>query len=202
MLLDDVNFINRGWINRNRILLQGEPHTVTLPLSRASQNRKICEIEIHGDQHGKLLKTLACAYAKSPGKDIILALAERVVSFRGLLADALHGSIEEVCRLLQIRTEILRSSTLETWQGLAGQARLIAITRKLGGSTYVNPPGGRHLYSRSAFAQADLDLKFIEPVFIPYPQKSSAFIPGLSILDMLASAPYSESVLGDCLLVD
>ena len=41
VLLDDVNYINRGWINRNRILLGERPHTITIPLKGASQNKKI-----------------------------------------------------------------------------------------------------------------------------------------------------------------
>jgi hypothetical protein len=36
VLLDDVNFINGGWINRNRIAVNGEPYWMTLPLIKAS----------------------------------------------------------------------------------------------------------------------------------------------------------------------
>ena len=46
VLFDDVNYINRGWINRNRILLNGKPHLFTIPLHKASQNKLINEIEI------------------------------------------------------------------------------------------------------------------------------------------------------------
>ena len=51
VILDDVNFINKGWINRNRILLNGAPHLFTLPLIKAIQNKLISEIEIlHDDK--------------------------------------------------------------------------------------------------------------------------------------------------------
>ena len=42
---DDVNYINAGWINRNRILNNNLPQYFTIPLIKASQNRLINEIE-------------------------------------------------------------------------------------------------------------------------------------------------------------
>ena len=37
VLFDDVNFIKKGWINRNRILLNGQPYTFTIPVQDVSQ---------------------------------------------------------------------------------------------------------------------------------------------------------------------
>lgn len=46
VLFDDVNYIKRGWINRNNILLNNSVHLFTLPLVKASQNKLINEINI------------------------------------------------------------------------------------------------------------------------------------------------------------
>ena len=46
VIFDDVNFIKKGYINRNSILLNGKPHIFTLELIGASQNKLINEIEI------------------------------------------------------------------------------------------------------------------------------------------------------------
>ena len=43
---DDVNFIKNGWINRNRLLLEGEPRYFTVPLRDASLFRKIRDVEV------------------------------------------------------------------------------------------------------------------------------------------------------------
>ena len=48
IVFDDVNYIKKGWINRNRILLNGKDHLFTLPLKGASQNKLINEIEVDG----------------------------------------------------------------------------------------------------------------------------------------------------------
>lgn len=204
VLLDDVNFINRGWINRNRILVKGEPHMLTLPLIQASQNRKICEIAIQRDRIklNKILKTLSDAYARLPGRELVIELAEQFANFDGLLADALYISIQRVCGLLAIPTRILRSSQLKTGKELTGCERIMGIARDLGGDTYINPPGGRDLYSHSIFQEAGLSLKFLQPGFTPYPQKSATFIPALSILDMLASGIQTSSCMDNYRLED
>ena len=43
---DDVNFIKHGWINRNKILINGEESLITFPCRKISQNKEIREIEI------------------------------------------------------------------------------------------------------------------------------------------------------------
>ena len=43
---DDVHFIKKGWINRNRIMLMGEPYRFSIPLKRQSQNSLIKDTEV------------------------------------------------------------------------------------------------------------------------------------------------------------
>lgn len=68
VLLDDVNFIMRGYINRNSILLNGKSYLFSLPLEKPSQNKLINDSKLnfqHNDRE-KLLKTIQLAYKKSP----------------------------------------------------------------------------------------------------------------------------------------
>src|SRR3954465_570032 len=64
VLLDDVNFINRGWINRNRVAVNGKPFWMTVPLIQASQNRLVNEISIVQDASWKrkILQTVKLSY--------------------------------------------------------------------------------------------------------------------------------------------
>ena len=50
VIYDDVNYIKRGYINRNAILIDGHAHSFTLPLRKASQNKLIHEIELLDDE--------------------------------------------------------------------------------------------------------------------------------------------------------
>tara|TARA_A100001234_G_C12342680_1_gene266564 strand:- start:123 stop:410 length:288 start_codon:yes stop_codon:yes gene_type:complete len=43
---DDINFIKRGWINRNQIILNRLIYKLTVPLKKPSQNMAINEVEL------------------------------------------------------------------------------------------------------------------------------------------------------------
>ena len=82
VIFDDVNFINKGWINRNNILLNNLPYLFTLPLKKSSQNKLINEIEIANDKiwNQKFLKTLQAAYSKAPNFSEVYNLVDRIVN--------------------------------------------------------------------------------------------------------------------------
>ena len=46
IFLDDVNFIKKGWINRNQILVNNQVYLFTIPLQKASQNILIKDTKI------------------------------------------------------------------------------------------------------------------------------------------------------------
>jgi len=56
VIYDDVNFIKRGYINRNNIFQNGSSQLITLELIGASQNKRINEISI-GNNANKLLES-------------------------------------------------------------------------------------------------------------------------------------------------
>ena len=68
VFFDDVNFINKGWINRNRILVNNEDFRFTIPLIKASQNRLINEIEISDFRKWRtdFLRIIEGNYKKAP----------------------------------------------------------------------------------------------------------------------------------------
>src|ERR1700685_1012716 len=68
VIYDDVNYINKGWINRNKVLVNGKPFLFTFPLKEASQNKVINNIEIQENDSWKkkFLKTIEQAYKKAP----------------------------------------------------------------------------------------------------------------------------------------
>ena len=80
VLYDDVSFINRGWVNRNNLLLGGKPYLFTIPLANASQNRLIHEVQISQDTAWgkKTLKTFQQAYQKAPEFQVVFPLLEEI----------------------------------------------------------------------------------------------------------------------------
>ena len=79
VLLDDVNYIKKGWINRNRILLNGSPHLFTMPLEKASQNKKNCDLCLKGEFGTwieRFLITFQHAYASASARNEISTFLE------------------------------------------------------------------------------------------------------------------------------
>ena len=63
--------------------------------------------------------------------------------------------------------------------------RLIEICKKNNATDYINPIGGKEIYTKEDFKIKGLKLKFIEPQINEYKQFNSGFISGLSIIDVL-----------------
>ena len=185
---DDVNFINRGWINRNNILFQGRSHRFTLPLQKATQNKKINEINVYLEKkfREKILKTLEKAYKKSPYFPTIFPIIEDILLYKERrLSDFLHYSLINLANYMDLDTNFIKSSDLDKDLSLPAQDRLVSIVQKLEGSRYINTINGRHLYSKQFFRENGIELFFLKTEDVRYKQFNEDFIPSLSIIDVL-----------------
>jgi hypothetical protein len=188
VLYDDVAFINRGWINRNKVLVNGKEQLFTIPLREASQNKKILEIDIDDTQkwRDKLLKTLQQSYKKAPQYAAVYPVIEEILQTPATrITDLIAVSITLLANYLSISTEIVPSSTIYANQHLKGPERILDICLQEGASEYINPIGGMELYDRTAFAEKDIILHFIRSRKEEYPQFGGEFVPWLSIVDVL-----------------
>lgn len=188
VVFDDVNYINRGWINRNRLLLNGIAHTFTVPLRGASQNKLICEIELVDEQgwRNKLLRTVHQAYGKAPCYAKVSALLESLINFPSVRLDEfLLNSLREVARYLALEVEIVSTSRIYKNASLKGQERILDICRQECANIYINPIGGVILYDHASFSQQGLSLYFLRSRPVSYSQGTGGHVAGLSIMDAL-----------------
>lgn len=188
VIYDNVNFIKRGWINRNLILLNGEPKMINLNLKNASQNRYINELEISEDENCryKLLKTIESCYRKAPYYRQVYPVIEDIISFQeSNLAVFLENSIRKVCSYLLINTEIILSSKIYKDKNLHGQDKILDICSIMGANTYINAIGGQELYSFEDFRAKNIELCFLKSKITEYHQFRNDFVPGLSIIDIM-----------------
>lgn len=185
VVLDEVNYIKGGWINRNRILVNNQPHMLSLPLEKASSFKKINETNLQGIPD-KIEKTIEFAYHKAPYYKETKHLVDQVLSCSETnLSKFLLNSIKLIAVRLDIQTKILLSSELDHDPTCKGQDRVLDICRREGARVYLNAIGGQTLYSRESFADQGIQLGFVKPTLLPYPQFGGPFVPGLSILDFL-----------------
>lgn len=188
IIYDDVNFIKKGWINRNNILLNGEKHTFTLPLKKVSQNKKINEIELSDDtkSKNKILQTIEHGYKKAPNYLLVLPLIEEILNHPNAnLSSFLYHSIKSICKYLEINTEIIPSSSIYNNQTLSGPDRIVSICQKEDCTTYINAIGGKELYNSLHFNELGIELKFLKTKEFSYLQIGDNFTSHLSIIDNL-----------------
>lgn len=188
VIYDDVNFVKRGWINRNNVLINYEPRQINLRLCNVSQNRVINEIEIMDDPiyRLKLLKSIENNYRKSPYFSTAYSIIERIINQdEKNLARYLEFQIRQICDYFSINTEIMVSSSLLKNNELRGQDKIIEICRLLGADEYINAIGGQDLYSYDDFAAEGILLRFLKTGEIKYKQYERDFIPNLSIIDVM-----------------
>ena len=138
----------------------------------------------------KLLGQLAGAYRAAPHFAPAYALLERIVRHEDdNVFRYIHHSVTQVCTYLGIGTEIRISSSLPFDNGLKGQDKVLAICTAAGADQYINSIGGTELYARQDFAARGIALRFLKPRPFEYPQFGQAFVPWLSIVDVLMFNP-------------
>lgn len=200
-LLDDVQFIQRGWMHRNRLLVGGRDFLFTIPTNKQSRNELICNTRLGPPSVfalEKLSKTMVNSYARAPfvsvATDLVSTVAKRIADENESadFTEITRFSLERTCAVLGIDTIIRRTSDLSLDPDLTGQERIIAACRAIGAESYVNMIGGKALYDGERFAKADISLWFLSPAFPEYHQGDGPFVPGLSILDAMARLPAGE----------
>lgn len=188
VIYDDVNYINKGWINRNNLLAGGKAQLFSIPLKEASQNKHIVDIAVANDAswRKKLLKSIQQSYQKAPFFKDTYPIIEDIINYEAEnISDLNRKGIFEVNAYLGITTEIVIHSAVYNNGHLKAQDRILDICLQEKAHTYINPSGGMELYDRADFNAHNIELFFLKAGLPVYRQNSNEFVPGLSIIDVL-----------------
>lgn len=189
VLLDDVQYPKGGWVNRNRILINGKVSWLTVPVT--GDGGQINNKWYLTDEAllRKMQKSIARAYPKSAAKSYVSdLLAEFFSSGFPNVVSANLWLMKEISVALDLEMpEFLTMSDLKLPNWGNPEERIIEAVRILRGETYVNLSGGSTLYSAELFGSRGIALRFVESRFPPYPQKAEGFISHLSSADLLLS---------------
>lgn len=187
--LDDVQFERRSWQSRNRILVNGREHLLTVPVRKASQQTILSEIETAPDEWMKShWQTLRAAYANAGyGKEMLSLLEPAFGDSPRFLAETNCRVIALLADALDIRTRTVRASDL----GCPGHRseHLISICRRLECAEYLSPQGSREYLEDDGFAsRSGISLTFQSFDALPYPQvRATNFVSHLSVIDVIAN---------------
>lgn len=189
IVYDNIQYSKKGWINRNRYLLNGNPEIFSIPIKKDSDyldiNKRVL-IPNFTQEADKLLRKIQSSYKKAPHFNHGIALFEECLRYESLnLFDFIYHSIKKICTFLQIDTPIITSSSIPCNQLLKGEERVIQICKTMNAENYINPIGGLNLYDKENFGLNNINLKFLKCKQVKYQQFGQNYCPSLSILDVI-----------------
>ena len=188
VIYDDVNYIKGGWINRNRILVDGNPRYFNVPMKGATPNILINEVRVDNNNSiiNKNLRRIEGAYKKAPYYGDVYPMMEKILwCGKENIVEFIEYSFHVICDYLNIHTDFLMSSDLDKDNDLRGQDKVLAICSQLNATEYYNAIGGKKLYSHEIFNKHGVQLKFMKTNDICYKQFGGEFQSNLSILDVM-----------------
>ena len=191
IVYDNIKYTKSGWINRNRMLLNGKDAMFSLPLKKASDCLDVRDRELAADFNPhKVLNQISGAYRRAPFFMQTFPLIEAILcrDERNLFT-FIHHSLVATCKHIGISTEIRISSSIAIDHNLKNQAKVLALCAAVGASIYVNAIGGMELYSKDQFLAHGVELKFIKSTTVEYEQFGDTFVPWLSIIDVMMFNP-------------
>ena len=189
VVYDNIEYTKKGWINRNRILVNGKDEYISLPLKKGSDFLQVKDRFLSDSwksERNKLLNKISACYRKAPCFSATFSLIENVLMFEDdNLFNFIFNSLKVVKEYLGLPAQLVVSSTINIDHTLKSESKVLAICKELGATQYINPIGGVELYNKEVFENEGLELQFLQAKNVIYYQFENDFVPWLSILDVM-----------------
>lgn len=185
VISDSMQYIKKGYINRNYILLNGERHRFTMEVMGVHGTSLINEVGV-GKNARKIESTIKHAYKNAPYFNDVFPIINDLLHFQEKnLARYLGNSMQGIANYLGMKTKFVYLSDLQGDTELKAQNRTIDICKRMQADKYVNAIGGQSLYDKDSFKKEGMELSFLEVSDVKYKQFYNEFVPHLSIIDVL-----------------
>ncbi len=184
----------RGWLSRNRLLVNGSASWLTVPIRRSGRfGQRIKDVEINygRDFVSRQLKTIEWNYKKAPAfGSVVPAVTQMLERRHRYIAELNLEFIRWVCAYLGISTQIVFSSDLakinSEINSETGNELILEICRAVWATTYVSGKGCLDFINPSGFERAGISFQFQSFAHPSYQQIGNReFVSNLSILDAL-----------------
>lgn len=192
ILLDTVQFIRRGWIERNRILKPGEGiQYVAVPLVKSPQETKIKDIYIRSNEDWKALffRQLAHYKRKAPFYEKTINVLDAALDIETESITVLNQrTLLSVCEYLGInrKIDIFSEMDLNIKPANEPDEWALNICKELGNvDEYWNPIGGMSFFNPQKYEAAGIKIRFQSVNLEEYSQRRKTFEEGLSIIDVM-----------------
>ncbi|MCC2606121.1 WbqC family protein [Planctobacterium marinum] len=187
VFMDNVQYTNRDWRNRNKIKTSNGMQWLTVPCG-SNVSRLICEVEISDKQwQKKHFNSIYHAYSKAPYFGRYVEFLKTVYfekSWRNL-SDLNQYLTKTIAReFLSIETKLTDSGRFSN--NLGSSQRLLEIVKANGGQVYLSGPAAKDYLDVSMFQRAGVEVQWMDYSNYPlYPQLHGEFQHQVTILDLL-----------------
>ncbi|MGG3800904.1 WbqC family protein [Metabacillus fastidiosus] len=188
VFLDDIPIPQTGrgsYINRVKILMQGQSKWLTCPIIRGKSRQIIKDVRMDNQQawKEKTIKTLTFNYRKAPYyKETMEWLTPLLMRKTEYLSEYNMENIRFISNLLEIKTNFQLQSGFQST--LSSTELLIDLVNCVGGKTYYSGKGGHNYQEEDRFKEEGINLVYQDFASFTYPQLNTEnFISGLSIID-------------------
>ncbi|MCX5833838.1 MAG: WbqC family protein [Deltaproteobacteria bacterium] len=186
VLLDNVQFKKNEWQNRNKIKTAQGWMWLTVPVLYKFP-QLINEVGVNNTdrwQH-KQRQALVSNYRKSPFWQMLEGFFEDTFSCQWTLISELNVHVvKKLIGLLGIETPVHVASEMGTFPEDPDE-RLIALTKYLGGDTYLAGSGGKDYMDLAKYEKSGIRVIFQEYHHPTYGQLYGQFEPYMSAIDLL-----------------
>jgi hypothetical protein len=189
VVYDNIQYTKKGWINRNRILVNGKDEYISVPLKKDSDFLDVKDrylADTWDQERKKTINKIKEVYRKAPHSEAVMQVIEKCLLHEDKnLFNFIYHSLSCIKQYLGISTPLVVSSTLNIDHDLRSEEKVMAICKALNATHYINPIGGVELYNKEEFLKEGLELQFLKANNVVYPQFSNEFMPFLSIIDVM-----------------
>ncbi|MBZ0204734.1 MAG: WbqC family protein [Flavobacteriales bacterium] len=192
IIFDPVQYIRKGWMNRNRVLKQGGGvKYVGVTMAPHARETVIHQMRLaEGIDHlGQLVRNLDYyKTVRAPYYAAVISLLEECFAVGDLrLMSLLSRCLQLTCGYIGIplNFEVYSRMELEHEPARGPGDWALNISSALKVKTYINSPGAREYFDPQAFRNAGVELLYLEQELPPYDQRTPVFEPGLSIIDVM-----------------
>ena len=194
ILLDDVQYIRRGWQHRDKIKTKSGATLLTVPIIKKGRfMQKINQVRIDNNQNWrkKHLKTIETAYKKAPNFECCFTAIRKIYEKEhSLLIDFNVELLAYISSAFKIVTPIVFASEYNISE--TSTSKLILLTQKVFGDTYLSGIGAKDYIDETLFKIANITIEWQNYLHPEYPQLHGTFISMLSAIDYLMMNSKSE----------
>lgn len=163
VIFDCVPFPRRGYVHRNQLPDSDEQAKwFTLPLNKVPRDTYIKDMSFVDNIQSSIIKEARRFPILQTNHAQQHPLLQQCLSPQKNLADYLEATLKVTAEQLDLPFNVIRSSSLSIDRELKGENRVLSIVECLGGTHYINAPGGRHLYDKNKFKKYGVKLNYLD----------------------------------------